>query len=697
MQTFLSESQIYELLSRTGFITPKYRCCQTLDAIDTSLFSEGEEIVIKGEVDQVFHKSDIGLVQIGSYSVREAQEYFKKWQSKFGERFKSLLLIEKVSFKSISSFPCEIFLSVRFEASYGHVARLGIGGVQSEYWGKRNPPLIITKDRSMNDILEELSYHLMGHIWFGLLRQKEALVTVEMAKEFIKSILTLLHRDDLPNLLEINPMVVTTDDRIVALDGVGVEEESYNITASERSVLTEALLRPTSIAIAGVSTKKVSFGNMILNNIVKSSLEKKNIKIIKDGLIEFEGIGCLSSIKDLQIAPVSNLILALPPKGCISTIEQLCEQGCGAEIVYLVAGGIGDGADLEGLGLQLQEYLSNRQAKNLWCPQVVGPNSLGIILAPLKLNTLFIPESKLEVKFAAKGNIAFLSQSGAFFITRLSNMTDLPLKYAFCIGNQLDLTMGELLSSCAEDLDISVFSIYLEGLKNLDLKRLEQKIGELVFRGAKVIIYKGGRSEEGSKAAAGHTGAIAGSYDFEFDILTRAGAMVCNTMEEFSGKTKFYSAYKNSIESVGVISNAGFETVCGADIFDSRLKTLSSTTLKDMDSYFTQHKLSHLVHAANPLDLTPMANEVVYLSSAELMLQEVDLLVVAAVPLTERLCTNGESAVDFARGLLRLEQKYNKPIVIVIDSGTKYNEYRRNFSEQGLLTLTSLEQVKSLL
>jgi acyl-CoA synthetase (NDP forming) len=318
-------------------------------------------------------------------------------------------------------------------------------------------------------------------------------------------------------------------------------------------------------------------------------------------------------------------------------------------------------------------------------------------LAPVKLNTLFISKQRLPISFSTNGNVAFLSQSGAFFITRLSNLDDLPLKYAFCIGNQLDLSMGEMLDVCASDNGIELFALYLEGLKPEDLHLMGKIIRRLVKQQKRVLVYKGGRSDQGALAAAGHTGSIAGVYAFEQEVFQTAGAMVCDTMEEFSLKAKFYAKFNRSIDKIGVISNAGYETVRSADLFDKRLETLNKECLAQLSSVIAQEKLSHLVTAANPLDVTPMASESLYLKSIEVMLPEVDLLVVALVPLTEMLALTGDKVTSFAKSIRELEEKQQTPIVIVIDSGELYNSYRQIFRQHGLLVFSAIEKTSLLL
>ncbi len=690
MSNFLSESQIYELLATNGLGVPRYYRLTTLEDIADISFASGEDVVIKGEVEDIFHKSDVGLVRLTTFDVQEVKTLFTQWKQEFADRFKSLLVIERVKFTTVKGFPTECFFSIAYDDSYGYVARLGIGGIHSEFWAKQYPPMIITKDDVLNDVLERLSNHLLGHLWFGLLRQQEALLPVDRVKSFLQSIQKLLAQKNLPELLEVNPFVISND-QLIALDGVGIKQ-NRDRTGCKTEIKREALLTPSRVALAGVSTTKKNFGSMILDNILQSQLSIDAITLIKPGLDSYKGCRCIASVTDLKEQAVDALIIALPPRATVDMVEQLCLNGGGADIVYLVAGGIGDGADSSGEAKRLADVLTKYRDAGKWTPRLVGPNSLGIVLSNLSFNSLFIPPEKLEVHFAPQGNLAFLSQSGAFFITRLSTMPELPTKYAFCIGNQFDVTMGELLEVCSGDQDVDVFSIYLEGIKEGDLYALTKVISRLRTEQRRVVVYKGGRSAEGAKAAAGHTGAMASAYDFIATILQQAGADICHTIEEFSLKTLFFSKYREEIKSIGVISNAGFESVRSADIFAERLKSLTQDNQKKLDTVFQQAKLAHLISANNPLDLTPMADEQVYLSSVEVMLEQYDAVVLGVVPLTERLDTSDSGGQFFARELKKLSLRYKKPIIVAIDAGKQYQVYRQQFAQEGIITFCAIEK-----
>lgn len=77
-----------------------------------------------------------------------------------------------------------------------------------------------------------------------------------------------------------------------------------------------------------------------------------------------------------------------------------------ASVVYIVAGGIGDGADQNGYGDNLSQLIKERRQAQQWTPVIVGPNGLGMLLSSLKLNSLFIPQSKLNINFDENSEVA---------------------------------------------------------------------------------------------------------------------------------------------------------------------------------------------------------------------------------------------------------------------------------------------------
>ena len=125
---------------------------------------------------------------------------------------------------------------------------------------------------------------------------------------------------------------------------------------------------------------------------------------------------------------------------------------------------------------------------------------------------MFIPEYKLPVPSGTVSPVAFISQSGAFAVARMSKLNALNPKYAITLGNQMDLTVGDYLTYLKDDASIEIFAVYVEGFRPLDGLTFVKAAREIVSSGRSVILYRAGRTAAGAKASASHTASIAGDY-----------------------------------------------------------------------------------------------------------------------------------------------------------------------------------------
>jgi len=477
----------------------------------------------------------------------------------------------------------------------------------------------------------------------------------------------------------------------VALDGVGLRSDETREETCPVPLRDDSFLKPRRIALAGVSTRAGSVGGLILENLRQSSLPANGLLVIKPGTDEFAGVRCIPDVAALTDDPVDILILALPADQCVPMIEQLCAQGGGAAVVYIVAGGIGDGADRDGYGDRLSELIESRRQAGEWCPALVGPNGLGMLLSPLKLNSLFIPQSKLNVEFAPDSDVALISQSGAFLITRLSRHSNLNLKYGFSIGNQLDMKLSDFMALVARDKSVRVLGIYVEGFVGGDACAVAKLVEEFRADNRHVIIYKGGRSQLGKSAAASHTGAMTGDYFVQKRLLHKAGAILTESFNQFNAVLKWMAAYPDLRElgKLAIVTNAGYETVGSVDTLGDndteRLYPLSEKDRAGLGEVLERHGMQGLVAAANPLDLTPMADESVYLDCVEAMLGfGAGVVMLGLVPLSEQLDTQQlTEAEHFAARLKSLAQSSGRLVGIVIDAGVPYQRYKAVFERQG--------------
>jgi len=695
---FIPEHEVYGFLSAVGIGTPRHCFIEHEDRLAEAPFDDGAPVVLKGIARDLWHKSDSGALAFCDFDRDAIAELRARMRERVGGDFEWLgtLIAERIEFQRAKQAPSEIFVSLQREQCCGAIVSVGFGGLLTEDWAREMKQSLLVWPTSVytpEEALGELSAHWLGRILLGEARQQTALTDRETLLGFLDKLWKLdelMAREGLA-LLELNPVVVDNGGDFVALDGVGLRATEALEAISPVPLEDDSFLNPRRIALAGVSARAGSVGSLILENLRQSELPGEGLLVVKPGVAEFDGIPCVPDVAALAREPVDILIIALPAHQCVPMIEQLCAQGGGAAVVYIVAGGIGDGADREGFGERLSGLVESRRQAGEWCPAIVGPNGLGMLLSPLKLNSLFIPQSKLNVEFAPDSDVALISQSGAFLITRLSRHSSLHLKYGFSIGNQLDMKLSDFMALVARDTSVRVLGIYVEGFVGGDACAVAKLVEEFRAGNRHVIIYKGGRSRLGQTAARSHTGAMTGDYHVQKRLLHKAGAVITESFNQFNAVLKWMSAYPDlrTLGKLAIVTNAGYETVGSVDTLGDtdpgRLYPLTEEDRRVLGGILERHGMQGLVAASNPLDLTPMADEDVYFDCVEAMTGfGAGVVMLGLVPLSEQLDTQQLTQAEaFAARLRALAQSSGRLIGVVIDAGVPYQRYKAVFERAG--------------
>jgi acyl-CoA synthetase (NDP forming) len=381
------------------------------------------------------------------------------------------------------------------------------------------------------------------------------------------------------------------------------------------------------------------------------------------------------------------------------------------QCAIMIPGGVGETEGSAEIAAAVREAIARGRRLPDGGPVFLGPNSLGAISRPGGYDTLFIPPSRLDKRWGGPGRrVALVSQSGAFIVSRMSNLETLDPAIAISLGNQLDLTAADALAAIARRDDIDTIGVYVEGFTDLDGLALLRNVAAATESGKNVVFYKAGRTDSGRSAAAGHTAAVAGDYDVCQAAANQAGALVADTFREFEQMLELCTAlHARPVRGVriGAVSNAGFECVGVADAIRGQryrveMAELSAATTARLAGVMEQGGLARLVNARNPLDLTPMASEETYEDAIRVLLEagEVDAVIVGIVPLTAALRTVPEelhTPGSLAHRLPRLAAEATKPLIAIVDSGPLYHPLVRALRLGGVPVFPSADQaVRSL-
>jgi acyl-CoA synthetase (NDP forming) len=682
-RSVLLEHEVYSIFNSIGIKTPKYQFVPVDKKYDHKVKMSTDEVVVKVVSPEILHKTELGGVVFcrnTAQEIEKAIEDIRKRTSKY--KVRGFLIIEKVSYKSL--FGHEVIASVRNSRDFGTIVGFGVGGLDTEFFGKHmnRSFSVISGDSdtiSTGKIRDNAAYYKLG----GLDRERKKLLSDDVILAVLNKLNELGKYFSYDNKnsefavteCEINPVVVSNGE-FIAIDGLMKIENKPKFLMPRPLEKLENLFHPKSIAVIGVSEKAMNMGRIILNNMISRGFPEDKLFVIKPDMKEIDGVSCVPSISELPYK-IDVLVLAVGANVAGEIIKESINSNK-VESVIIIPGGFAEKEGGEKLEQNIVELVQASRATKDKGPILVGGNCLGLISNPGKYDTFFIPNSKMP--YSTPRPYAFVSQSGAFVISKISK-TGLTPQYAVSLGNQMDLTVSDYLNFFKDKPEIMTVAIYVEGFKELDGIKTARAVRELRNKGKDVIIYKGGRSVAGKSAASGHTASIAGEYPVYKAMMQEAGALVVESFTEFEDLLKIMvdlGHYKFSGQSLAIISNAGFETVGMADNLEaSSLAKLSTGTVKDITSVLSEAKIDSLVSVGNPLDITPVANDTIYVSCLKALLKDASVSagVVSCIPMTPAIKSIKEELG--AGSMFNMIEEYakgtDKPFVVVVDSGELFD------------------------
>ncbi len=759
-RNFLYEHETYELLRNSGAETPpKAILLDKGTRFSEELLSNlpGEKVVLKIVSPTIFHKTDIGGVkiidnnpdQIRSQTRRmmdEVPEKFAQWltrnpdqvpdgylgltgellQQAIAKDLRGVLLCQFMPPDS-AAFGNELLVSIRRTREFGMIITAGLGGTDTELYAQRfkKGQAVVSASTELTNgerffklFQKTIAFKKLAGVARGQTRIVSNDQLIECFGSFIEMANTYSPKNpDAPFVideLEINPFAFT-DYKMVPLDGICRFSQPEKLPVGRPIQKIESLLHPQSIALIGVSDKKVNFGRIILQNVIAAGFDKSKIMIVKPDTEKIDGVPCYPSLKELP-EKADLFVVAIQAEAVPDLIDDIIATDC-ANSVMLIPGGLGEKKGSEERAGKIVEKINTAHLSENGGPIFLGGNSMGVVSHPGKFDTIFIPKEKLpESNTSSKQNAAFISQSGAFIITRTSKYPFLDPAYLISIGNQNDLTVGDLVSYI-KDLDhIDVIAIYMEGFNDLDGLSLSKAIRSAVLNGKDVVFYKAGRTPEGKSATSGHTASVAGDYMVCESCIHQAGAMVADHFTQFEDlfllASRFHNASING-NRLAAVSGAGFEAVGMADNiqgddFEMTMAAFTQETKEKLEKLIKRNRLDNLVDVKNPMDINPAANDRLHTEIVETLAGDpnVDGIVVGLDPLSPAMKTlppgiKDKDSTDSEESITQLlppvVSRLNKPVLGVVDGGELYNDMVNRLEQQGVCVFRSSDRAVAAL
>lgn len=503
--------------------------------------------------------------------------------------------------------------------------------------------------------------------------------------------------------MEINPYAFT-DFLMVPLDGMCKFSRRQRIDNKRPVAKIEKLLHPKTIGLIGVSTTRKNFGRIILDNILAEGYREENIVLIKPGADEIDGVKCVPDLKSLP-EKLDLFVVAINAEQVPPLVDEIVDLDC-ANSVMLIPGGMGENEESKDRAEQVIAKINAVHGTEGGGPVFLGANCMGVISHPGKYDTWFIPEEKLPKNRVIRPHrAALISQSGAFMLHRISQCPELAPAYLVSMGNQTDLTLGDMVKYFKSSDEVDIIAVYAEGFNDLDGLEFAKAVREAVLMGKEVLFYKAGRTPEGQTATSGHTASLAGDYMVCESCIRQAGAIVARSFTEFQDLfllAEYISTKKIRANRLAAMSGAGFEAVGMADSiqsddFQMQLASFSSETMTKVAKLLAEKRLDKLVTISNPLDINPSADDETHSEVVRELIQDggIDAVVVGLDPLSPAMHTlsqaqNPAFSMDAESGIVQLLSDVVKncdvPVVAVVDGGRLYDPFRDSLLEKGIPT-----------
>ncbi|MBN2851912.1 MAG: acetate--CoA ligase family protein [Clostridia bacterium] len=700
-RNMLYEHEVYEMLDWVGLDVPKnVYITKTKQITEEVLNPFGEKVVIKVVSRDIIHKQKLGGVKIVNkhdpvfvqYVIDKMKEEILSHYTDTKPVIEGFLIVEFIEFSS--SLGNELLFGIKSDRAFGPVLTLSKGGDDAEFFAKYYDPAnlilphlsIEEANKLMNSIKIRHKYNETGHTEYMELIAKNASIISALAYHYSK--VNFENTNYYISQADFNPFVFSKSGKFVAVDGYVSFEKAKKTDENLMKVNIDNLVpffKPDGVAVIGVTSdpNKYSMGKEIAH--LMHELDRKDLYCVnpKGGTVQIgnKQYKLYESIDQIE-QKVELAIYTAPAKYIQSFFENMKTNI--PKAVVLIPG-IPSDINYEDFKQELQHSIKQGI-------RVIGPNCMGTYYGKgsdaVGVNSLFIEEDRLHISSNEQSNVVLLSQSGGMAITMIDKLKNTPVfKAVVSFGNKYDVKITDLIALFENQDNIDVIALYVEGFDLLE--------GRTFFEMAKqankpIIVYKGGKTEAGAKAAQSHTASMTGDYEVFKAACEQANVILMEDASMYMNCIKTFSLLShktiNGMNVAGVL-NAGFEATIAADELGTlKMAQQSDETIRRL-SQLNTHGLVDT--KTSILDVTPMTDDVMYGEYIEAFLKDdhVDCVIVGVVPHVENIkstpdtCHNSDSLANI---VVDLFNKYDKPIIVSVNASEYYGEFVSVMEKGGL-------------
>ena len=442
-------------------------------------------------------------------------------------------------------------------------------------------------------------------------------------------------------------------------------EPGSDVYRSGRKVL-DAIFSPRSVAVIGATDKAGSIGRRALGNLVGHPFGG-TVYPVNPHRASVLGIKAYPTIKEVP-DPVDLAVIVTPAATVPDLIGEVAEAGVRGAVV-ISAGFKETGPD----GMALEERILEQARKGR--VRLIGPNCLGVMRPHGGLN------ASIAGAMARPGNVGFLSQSGALSSAVLdwSLRTRVGFSAFVSIGSMLDVGWGDLIDYLGDDPLTRSIVIYMESIG--DARSFLSAAREVALT-KPIIVLKTGRTDAAARAAASHTGSLAGSDDVLDAAFRRGGVLRANTIADVFHLAEMLAKQPRALGSrLAIITNAGGPGVLAVDALighGGRLAELAPESITALDGFLPGHWSRD-----NPVDVLGDADPVRFARAVEVVARDPgnDGLLVILAP---QAMTDPTATAEALKPFANLE---GKPVLASWMGGEAVAAGEAILDEAGIATL----------